>query len=70
MGPVLNQPRLWHFSRKGIAMSSALRIFFGQLIPVAQLPFADTMAMVLRADLPVAVASNPGYQPGDLRTLL
>ena len=51
-------------------MSSALRIFFGQLIPVAQLPFADTMAMVLRADLPVAVASNPGYQPGDLRTLL
>lgn len=58
MGPVLNQPRLWHFSRKGIAMGLALGIFFGLLIPVAQIPFAATMAVVLRANLPVAVAST------------
>jgi hypothetical protein len=58
MGPVLNHPRLWHFSRKGIAMGLALGIFFGLLIPVAQIPFAATMAVVLRANLPVAVAST------------
>ncbi len=58
MGPVLNQPRLWHFSRKGIAMGLALGIFFGLLIPVAQIPFAATMAVVLRANLPMAVAST------------
>ncbi len=58
MGPALNHPRLWHFSRKGIAMGLALGIFFGLLIPVAQIPFAATMAMVLRANLPVAVAST------------
>ena len=58
MGPVLNHPRLWHFSRKGIAMGLALGIFFGLLIPVAQIPFSATMAVVLRANLPMAVAST------------
>ena len=58
MGPVLNHPRLWHFSRKGIAMGLALGIFFGLLIPIAQIPFAATMAVVLRANLPMAVAST------------
>ena len=57
MGPVLNQPRLWHFSRKGIALGLALGIFFGLLIPVAQTPFAATMAVVLRANL---LARRPG----------
>ena len=47
MGPVLNHPRLWHFSRKGIALGLALGIFFGLLIPVAQIPFAATLAVVL-----------------------
>ncbi|MDP2415926.1 MAG: DUF2062 domain-containing protein [Hydrogenophaga sp.] len=58
MGPVLNHPRLWHFSRKGIAMGLALGIFFGLLIPVAQIPFSATMAVLLRANLPMAVAST------------
>ena len=58
MGPVLNHPRLWHFSRKGIAMGLALGIFFGLLIPIAQIPFAAAMAVILRANLPVAVAST------------
>jgi hypothetical protein len=49
---------LWHFSRKGIAMGLALGIFFGLLIPVAQIPFSATMAVVLRANLPMAVAST------------
>lgn len=58
MGPVLNHPRLWHFSRKGIALGLALGIFFGLLIPVAQIPFAAGLAVVLRANVPMAVAST------------
>jgi uncharacterized protein (DUF2062 family) len=58
MGPVLNHPRLWHFSRKGIALGMALGVFFGLLIPIAQIPFSATMAVVLRANVPMAVAST------------
>lgn len=58
MGPALHHPRLWHFSRKGIAMGLALGIFFGLLVPVAQIPLAAGAAMVLRANLPMAVAST------------
>jgi uncharacterized protein (DUF2062 family) len=58
MGPILKHPRLWHFSRKGIALGLALGIFFGLLIPVAQIPFAAATAVVLRANLPMAVAST------------
>jgi len=58
MGPALHHPRLWHFSRKGVAMGLALGIFFGLLIPVAQMPLAAGAAIVLRANLPMAVAST------------
>lgn len=58
MGPVLNHPRLWHFSRKGIALGMALGVFFGLLIPIAQIPFSATLAVVLRANVPMAVAST------------
>ena len=58
MGPTLQHPRLWHFSRKGIAMGLALGIFFGLLIPVAQMPLAAAAAVVLSANLPMAVAST------------
>jgi uncharacterized protein (DUF2062 family) len=58
LGPTLRHPRLWHFSRKGIALGLALGIFFGLLIPVAQIPFAATTAVLLRANLPMAVAST------------
>lgn len=58
LGPTLQHPRLWHFSRKGIAMGLALGIFFGLLVPVAQMPLAAAAAVILRANLPVAVAST------------
>jgi len=56
--PWLNHPRLWHMSRKGIAVGLALGIFFGLLIPIAQIPFAATSAVLLRAHIPTAVAST------------
>lgn len=58
LGPVVHQPRLWHFSRRGIALGLSIGIFFGLLIPVAQIPFAATLAVLARANLPVAVAST------------
>lgn len=58
MGPIMNHPRLWHFSRKGIAMGVAVGIFFGLLVPVAQMPISAAFAVMLRANLPMAVAST------------
>ena len=58
LGPSLLHPRLWHFSRRGVAVGVALGVFFGLLIPVAQIPFAAGMAVLLRANVPIAVGST------------
>ena len=58
MGPVLLHPALWQFSRRGIALGVSLGIFFGLLIPLAQIPASAAVAVVLRANLPMAVAST------------
>lgn len=58
LGPSLNHPRLWGMNRRGIAMGLGLGIFFGLLIPVAQIPFAAVTAVIVRANLPAAVAST------------
>ncbi len=39
-------------------MGLALGVFFGLLIPVAQIPFAAASAVLLRANVPTAVAST------------
>jgi uncharacterized protein (DUF2062 family) len=58
IGPALHHPRLWHMSRRGIALGVALGLFFGLLIPIAQIPLAAGAAVALRANLPTAVAST------------
>jgi hypothetical protein len=58
LGPALHHPRLWHMSRRGIAMGCALGVFFGLLIPIAQIPIAAAAAVALRANVPSAVAST------------
>lgn len=58
LAPHLNHPRLWHINRRGIAMGVAIGIFFGLLIPVAQIVFAVIAALVLRANIPAAIAST------------
>ncbi|HEY0817897.1 MAG TPA: DUF2062 domain-containing protein [Rhizobacter sp.] len=58
MGPALHHPRLWHLSRRGLALGMALGIFFGLLIPVAQIPASAAAAVLLRANLPAAMAST------------
>ncbi len=58
IGPALHNPRLWRITRRGVALGVALGIFFGLLIPVAQIPFSAAAAVVLRANIPAAVAST------------
>lgn len=57
-GPWLQHPRLWHWSRRGVALGVALGVFFGLLIPIAQIPFSVGAAIVLRANVPAAAAST------------
>ena len=58
LGPALHHPRLWHMSRRGLALGLALGLFFGLLIPLAQIPLSAAAAVVLRANVPAAVAST------------
>jgi len=58
LGPALAHPRLWHMSRKGVAAGLALGLFFGLLVPIAQIPLAASAAVLIRANLPVAIGST------------
>lgn len=58
LGPALHHPRLWHMSRRGIALGAAIGVFFGLLVPVAQIPFSAAAAVLLRANVPCAIAST------------
>lgn len=58
LSPWLGHPKLWHWSRRGVALGVALGVFFGLLIPIAQIPVTAAAAIVLRANLPAAAAST------------
>lgn len=58
LGPALHHPRLWHLSRRGVALGVSIGIFFGLLIPLAQIPVSAAAAVMLRANVPAAVAST------------
>jgi uncharacterized protein len=58
LGPALLHRRLWHFSRRGVAVGVAVGVFFGFLIPIAQIPMAAGVAVLLRANVPTAVAGT------------
>ncbi|MDO9012805.1 MAG: DUF2062 domain-containing protein [Gallionella sp.] len=51
-------PRLWRPTRHGVALGVALGIFFGLLVPLAQIPLSVGMAVLLRANVPTAIAST------------
>jgi len=56
--PFLGHPRLWHWSRRGVAAGVAIGVFFGLLIPIAQIPLSAAGAILLRANVPAAAAST------------
>ena len=58
LGPALHHPRLWHLTRRGVALGVAIGIFFGLLVPVGQILFAAACAVFLRANLPAAAVST------------
>lgn len=58
LGPAIHHPRLWHLNRHGVALGLAIGLFFGLLIPLAQIPIAAAVAVWLRANLLVAVGST------------
>ena len=58
LGPALYDPRLWRMSRRGVALGMSLGVFFGLLVPIAQIPLAAGAAVVLRANVPTAIAST------------
>lgn len=58
MGPALYHPKLWRFSRRGLALGAAIGVFFGFLIPIAQVPFSAVAAVALRANIPAAAVST------------
>lgn len=58
LGPALHHPRLWHMSRRGIALGVGIGVFFAFLVPIAQIPLSVAAAVALRANVPTAVAST------------
>lgn len=58
MGPLLRRPWLWHLNRRRVAVGAGIGVFFGFLIPVAQILGAAFFAILLRANLPVAAVST------------
>ena len=58
LAPYLADPKLWHWSRRGVALGVAIGLFMGFLIPVAQILLAAAAAVVLRANAPIAVAGT------------
>lgn len=58
LGPRLTHPRLWHVNRRGIALGLSIGLFFGLMVPVAQIPLSVVAAVLLRANVPTAIAST------------
>ena len=63
LAPWLGRPSLWQWSRHGVALGVAIGIFFGLLVPIAQIPASAIAAIVLRANLPAAAASTMVSNP-------
>lgn len=63
LGPRIHDPLLWHVNRNSVARGTAIGVFFGIMLPVAQIPAAAVVALALRANLWVAalttLISNP-----------
>lgn len=63
LGPRLHEPGLWHLNRRAVARGVAIGLFFGFMIPVAQIPAAALGAFFARANLWVSaiatLVSNP-----------
>ena len=58
MGPALHHPHLWHMSRRGVSLGVGIGVFFGLVVPLAQIPAAAVVAVAMRANVPAAAVST------------
>lgn len=58
LGPGMFHPRLWHMSRRGIALGTGIGVFFAFLIPIAQIPLSVAASVALRANVPASVVAT------------
>jgi uncharacterized protein len=58
LGPSVLHPRLWHLSRRGVAMGAAVGVFFAFITPIAQIPLSAGLSVLLRANVPAAVVAT------------
>jgi uncharacterized protein (DUF2062 family) len=58
LGPSLLHPRLWHMSRRGVAVGAAIGVFFAFITPIAQIPLSAALSIALRANVPAAVVAT------------
>lgn len=58
LGPRIHDPLLWHINRRAVARGVAMGVFFGLLIPVAQIPAAAAASLILRGNLWIAAVST------------
>ena len=58
LAPHLADPKLWHWSRRGVAAGVAIGLFIGLLLPVAQILAAAVIAVLLRANVPLAAGTT------------
>jgi uncharacterized protein len=58
IGPALLHPRVWHASRRGVALGAAVGVFFAFITPIAQIPLSAAVSVVLRCNVPAAVVGT------------
>lgn len=58
LGPRIHDPQLWHINRNSVARGVAIGAFFGLMVPIAQIPAAAVVALVLRGNLWIAAMST------------
>lgn len=58
LGPRIHDPLLWHINRRAVSRGVAMGVFFGLMIPIAQIPAAAMASLVLRGNLWIAAVST------------
>lgn len=58
LGPRIHDPLLWHINRRAVARGVAMGVFFGLMIPIAQIPAAAMASLLLRGNLWIAAVST------------
>jgi uncharacterized protein (DUF2062 family) len=58
LAPLLGRPWLWHLNRRRVALGVGIGVFCGLITPLAQIAGAALLAVLLRANLPVAAVAT------------